>query len=467
MVVLNIIALIFLVLVLTSFCKNRWLKAVVSAIFGIFICMQISSLYLSGSFCDYKFFVHFNFRDVWWGVTTMFQFEIWLLLFSLIATIAAIFYLSIYLRVSGKYRRLLMSVKLTFAAISLVFLIYAKNGIVDNLIKVYLIYSTEKSDNFDEIYSNIIKIATNSSNSVNITKKEDLTASAEGKNIVIISLESFDRAYFNDKNKEIIPNLRSLRQEWNYYRMFENGGSGWTVASLYTTLTGLPAYFIGHGNSVFEFSRKSKIISLIDILGKAGYETYHLSENADAGGTKDLLNTFGIHHILDKTMSGKYSENMKDFDLFTEAKNIFKDSSQTKPKMIYISTLATHIPNGMPDTRLFSLVKQHKNDLATAAMQTDYLVGDFINFLKENNYFENTIIYIFPDHAFMGKSDMLKTEEKTKLWFLTNADKKDLVIDTANFYQIDLPRNILSGAKVKNNAVFLGDFVNKKKSRFH
>ena len=466
LIVLNLLALLLVAVIATSFCKNRWLKTFVSAIFGIFICMQLTSLYAGDSFCDYRFFVHFNFRDFWWGATTVFKFEVWLLPVLLIGIIAGIFYLSIYLSFLRRDKRLLLFVKLALTAFSLFVLIVPKNGIVDNLRKVYILYSMPESDNFDDIFKTVIKITGTNISSEHITKKEELKVSAEGKNIVVISLESFNRAYFLDKNQHLVPNLRRLKQQWNYYPMFEHSSAGWTVASLYTTLTGLPTLFPGIKNRFFESTKTSRHISLIDVLKKAGYETHFLSDDAEFASTQDLLTTFGVHHIWDKTLNGKYSEKMKDAELFIEAKNILQDSTRTKPAIIYISTLATHCPNGFPDPQLYDRVELQKSPLETAAAQTDYLVGDFVDFLKQNDYLENTVVYIFPDHPFMGKPAILKTKEEAKLWFLTNADSEDLFIDTKNFYQIDLPRNILSGAKVKHNTTFLSDFIKENKSQF-
>ena len=463
MITLNLIALFFVAVILTSLCKNRRLKAVVAAIFGVFTCMQLVSLYVGGSFCDYKFFVHFNFRDFWWGATNAFKFEIWLLPVALFGISAGIFFLSKlwFLQNAKPFIFIKCGVLIFF----LLVLVAAKNGIVDNLRKVYIMYAMPELDNFDDIYKSIIKVETSATSSVNVTKKEELQASSEGKNIVVISLESFNRAYFLDKNQQLVPKLRELKQQWNFYPMYEHWSSGWTAASLYTTLTGLPTIFPGHGNSFFQSTKKSKLVSLIDVLEKAGYETHFLSDNAEFAGTKDLLTTFGTRYIWYGTLNGKYPEGMKDVELFAEAKSILQDAARTKPVMIYLPTIATHNP-GFPDARLFSTIAQKETDLETAAYQTDYLVGDFVNFLKQQGFLENTIVYIFPDHPYMGRAAILNTSEKAGLWFLTNAAAEDLSIDTTNFYQIDLPRNILSGAKVKHNAVFLSDFIKGNKSEF-
>ena len=462
MIILNLLSLFLIAVITSSFCKNKWLKALISLLFSIFFCMQIASLYAGNSFCDYKFFIHFNLRDVLWGATGIYKVEVILLPFLLIGVAAGMFFMSKLLFLSNK--RPFIFIKTGVFGLSLLFLFITKNGIVDGLKESYFLFAVSTTDNFEDAVKNVETVIQKQNKKFVFTKKEDLIASSEGKNIIIISLESFEQGFLHDKNKHLTPNLRKLKQEWNYFKMAQNSGGNWTAASLYNVLTGLPCWFIGHGNSFFQSTQKNKLISQTDILGKAGYEMYHLSEDADFAGTKDLLKTFGVQHILDGTMNGKYPETMQDLDLYAEAKNILQTS--TKPVMIYISTIATHFPKGRFESRLSDIVKQGKSDLETAVKQADYLVGDFINFLKQHGYLENTVVYIFPDHLFMGETNLLKTKEERNLWFLTNADAKDLHINTNNFYQIDIPRNILSGAKIKHNATFLSDEIKQDKNEF-
>jgi phosphoglycerol transferase len=464
MVILNLFSLILTALIAASFCKNKWLKAVISLLFSIFFCMQISSLYAGGSFCDYKFFIHFNLRDIWWGAADIYKVEAILLPFVLIGITAGIFFTSKLLFLSNK--RPFIFIKSAIFGLSLLFLFVTKNGIVDGLKEGYFLFAVSTTDTFEDAVKNVETAIRKQGGKIMFTKKEDLTASAEGKNIIIISLESFERGFLHDKNKHLTPNINRLKQEWNYFDMYPNHGSNWTAGSLYTALTGLPCLLIGHGNRYFQSFQGSKIINLIDILEKTGYAMYHLSAYAGTGGVGDLLKMLGVQHILDGTLDGKYPGTMEDMDLFNEAKNILQTSSKTKPVMIYISTLSTHCPDGVTDARLFNVVRQGKSKLETAALQTDYLIGDFIKFLKQNGYLENTVVYIFPDHLFMGSPDVLKTKEERKLWFLTNADPKDLHINTTNFYQLDLPRNILSGAKIKHNASFLSNEIRQNKNEF-
>jgi hypothetical protein len=253
--------------------------------------------------------------------------------------------------------------------------------------------------------------------------------------------------------------------------MNQTHGAGWTAGSLYMVFTGLPSFFIGGPNSYFHGAKENRLISFGDILNRCGYESYYLVNDASFAGTRDILTIFGVNHILDGTFGGKYKSSpfggAYDKDIFAEAKEILEERTSQKPFMLFISTLQTHKPNGVLDDRMLQLVERKETDLETAILSTDWLVEDFISFLERKNLLENTVVYLFPDHLFMGQKEIIeRTGEKRRLWFMTNADKSDLRIDPANFYQIDLLPNILSGANIKHNVKFLTDFIEKEKNEF-
>src|SRR5690606_8057347 len=56
----------------------------------------------------------------------------------------------------------------------------------------------------------------------------------KGKNIIVISLESFEKGFLHDKYSTLTPNLQRLKHDWNYYDIKQNSGSKWTSGSLYT-----------------------------------------------------------------------------------------------------------------------------------------------------------------------------------------------------------------------------------------
>ncbi|MGL4364696.1 MAG: hypothetical protein ACRCSB_05785, partial [Bacteroidales bacterium] len=127
----------------------------------------------------------------------------------------------------------------------------------------------------------------------------------------------------------------------------------------------------------------------------------------------------------------------------------------------------THFPQGVVDSEMLEYVEEQENTLATAIHSTDWLVADFLRFLEQEEILKNTVVYIFPDHTFMGGLELITCpDEPCKLWFMTNAKKENLSIDTGNFYQIDIAKNILSGAGIKHNMQFLSDFIAEDKNSY-
>ena len=339
-----------------------------------------------------------------------------------------------------------------------------------NKIKEIFIFGSFVSKNNSD-FEKVLSDLEQKGNGTKFIQKNDLQAEFGGKNIIILSLESFEKALFADKNIDLTPNLRALSEEWNFYPMQPQIGSGWTAGSLYTAFSGIPCFLHGFGNDFFFGSKKSKIINLGDVMKQCGYEMYHISNNADFAGTKDMLKVFGVEHILEGNFGNKNLPQMPiggcyDKDIFEKAKQILTDRDSDKPFMLWLSTTQFHNPDGYLDERLLPITKQRNSNLATIAAATDYLVGDFIKFLQNNDLLKNTVVYIIPDHLFMGKNSIFETGKPRQLWLMTNAEKADLTIDTTNFYQIDLVKQFISGAKIKHNAVFLTDIIEGNKNDF-
>jgi hypothetical protein len=298
-----------------------------------------------------------------------------------------------------------------------------------------------------------------------------LKAKFGGKNSVLISLESCEMDLFDDKNIDLIPNLQQLRHEWNFYAMEPQEGSHWTSGSLYTAFSGLPCFFNGTGNHIFYGAQKSKLINLGDLLKECGYETYHLSNSAKFAGTKDMLKLFGINHVLDGNFGDKSLPQLSfggsyDADIFAKAKQILLQRNPEKPFMLWVSTTQFHTPEGAIDERMTPITGKRASALETIAVATDFLLADFLKFIENEDLMRNTVVFIMPDHLFMGHKKIFETGKPRKLWLMTNAEKTDLTIDTTNFYQIDLVKQFLAGAKIEHNAKFLTDIAKGNKDNF-
>ncbi|MBF0432759.1 MAG: sulfatase-like hydrolase/transferase, partial [Fibrobacteria bacterium] len=167
---------------------------------------------------------------------------------------------------------------------------------------------------------------------------------------------------------------------------------------------------------------------------------------------KDHLSNFGI----------------RDKDLFDLAKQRLSPlSSNNKPFFLFLSTTDTHFPNGIYDKRMEQFIEPKSSELEFMIAATDYLIGDFLLFLKKNNFLDNTIVFIMPDHLKMGDPSIFEETEERMLYVITNAATKTIssYYDKTT-YQIDLPKLILDGAEVKHNMTFFTDLISGSKKKF-
>ncbi len=336
-------------------------------------------------------------------------------------------------------------------------------GIIGNIVETVKILKAEAAS---------FEVALDALGMDNYIFSNDIEAQ-RGKNIIVISLESYEKGFLSDAKAHLTPNMRSLARRWNYYNMKQAQGSGWTSGSLYTSLTGLPAFFRGNGNLLFQKSYDSRIAGIGHVLNNAGYHMTYLVGNASFSGIEDLLNTFQITQVIDqRKFKEKYETNaawgIHDKDLFEEARlEVRSRKDGNKPFALFISTIASHNPDGVYDSRMEGLVDPQETTIEFMVASVDYLVAEFIHFLETEDVLQNTVVYIFPDHLKLGDGSLFNNTGDRGLYLITNASDDDLSFDTSDIiYQIDLPRIILEGAAIESNAKFLTDYIHKDKEEF-
>lgn len=460
MIIINFLSFLILSIFIATSVKIPFLRWTAIIFMSVFLVLQISSLYLSGSFIDYKFYVHFNLRDMI-AMKDFFTLQLFFLFIMLIIFSATIYILKdkvgeikIYTKKYYRYSIIII----------LIIVMSLEGGIISNFKDVVKIITVSDM---------AFEIALKNLGMDNYISPSEVEAK-KGKNIILISLESFERGFLSEKKADLTPNMRSLAREWNYYDMKQNPGSGWTSGSLYTTLTGLPSYFKQHMNYIFQESYDTQITGITHILKKAGYQMTYMIGNAKFSATQDLLNAYELTDVIDRTkLSDKYETKgimwgVHDKDLFEEAKlEILRKKKEKKPFMFFLSTTATHSPDILYDSRMEAFVPPQETKLEFMISAVDYMIGDFINFLKKEDVLSNTIVYIFPDHWQLLNHSVLRGTGARSLYIITNASNDDLKIEPTNtIYQIDLPKLILAGACVTHNVKFFTDYINEDKIQF-
>lgn len=465
---INIFLIVLLLLAVVANTKRKTIRLGISFLSSLLVCLQLSSLLITGNYIGYSFLIHFNARD-FLPLAHLFEVEIFLF-FVLFFLFFFLFQYSV--RFKKRLRLFLIKTPLknyysnTFIRISInvlfvfssLFIMSLNRGIISDTYKLVVTLRTNNDSSFNE---NLLELGINDYTPPNKTVTE-----RGKKNIIILSLESYEKSYLTSPLNHLTPFLSSLKtnSEWSYFDMNQNKGSEWTSGSLYTTLTGFPAFFGGHHNSIFQSSVSSSINGVPNILKTAGYELIYLVDNAKFGGTEDMLYTLGFDKIIDQYSLGK---ELQDKDLFEKAKKIIqKKSDDGKPYVLYISTLSTHYPTGIYDQRMEGIVPPQENDLKFMVSAVDYMIKDIITYLNKTGQLSNTVIYIFPDHLKMGNPAIFKNSDRG-LFVLTNANKDKISYEKdSSLLQIDLPNIILQGSEINHNGKFLTDYIQGNKNTF-
>jgi len=444
--------LLLISMLLASLVRSKKVKLLIIILMTLLLVTELVSVYFSGGFIDYQFYVNLNVNDIIEGLA----------IFKLQAALAIIAFF-VFLFVQFKLAMVLQKkLNIVLRLIILVFAMWSlnyDNGPVDKLFEVYQVTGAPKLT------------LTKSLEKLNITDyptKEIIETSA-GKNIVVISLESFEQGFLDFK--DLTPNLNKLKQKYSFYPNIPMGmGSSWTTASMYTYMTGMPFLVGGINTTPLSDITKTNLVSLGDVLNKGGYQTRYIIGSPTFAGIGHIISMLGVDVICEKNYPDEYPNapfGLYDKDTFDIAKRqINQLSTNHKPFALFISTISTHAPNGFYDKRMEEVIGKKDNDMSFAAASLDYNLSQFIDYLEQQGILKNTIFYIFPDHLMMGAGTQTIADLSQKerfLYLLTNAKETDIAKNVQNtIYQIDLPRIILDGAKIKTNARFLTDYLDHK-----
>jgi Sulfatase len=460
MIIANIAALAILILLLITSLKNRIFAWILVPLAVLFFLLQVSSVMIGGGFVDHQFIAHFNVRDIR-AMADMFWFRVVVVCFLAVIAIISLYRIRRKVETSLFYadKRIRYSVLM----LSIVIMSFP-SGILYSAFITSKIYTASNSS----FEASRLALGLEPYVTAGDVKAE------KGHNIIILSLESLESGYLSEKYAHLTPNIRELRNRWSYVNMHPVYGCGWTSASMYAVLTGLPSFFKGEGNSYFQDTYGSKIPSLGDILHDASYDTKFYINDAEFAGTNDLLNTFKISDIVDKrNIEARYGKGLgaaRDKDLFDAAKMELmkrKENGGTQPFALFISTVDTHHPDGILDDRFKGTIPDQPSTLEFMVSAVDRMVGDFVRFAEDEGFLENTTIFIFPDHLKMGDPSMLNGTGERSLYLISNAASKDLnTPEHGTFSQLDLPGTILKAASVKHNVKFLSDFVAGDRNKF-
>lgn len=363
--------------------------------------------------------------------------------------------------------------KKIFLSILLCVLLFPSCGFFYKILHIFLIdYAKNYLSYYNKSYQEIYYIAKNT-NYIDIDNLKILNQNEKHKNLVLIYLESYDKSYLtNEKMKPYTKYIQELSREGEFYNNVEQlDGATSTTAAIISSQCGaeFSSYFMFY-NPYNKINKNQRLVCLPDILNKVGYNqifiggankklfnkgNYLLSHNYDIVEDKDSL-------VLQYPNAEQYLTDwgVADKEIFEIAQDKYIQLSNTnKPFNMTILTTATHNIDGLYDSRCKNSTD---NTLLNAVECTNDLLKDFINFLKNQPNYKDTLIVIMPDHIQYEMNildDIISSNEKQPYLILLNSNHPKTIINK-NINHTDYVEIILKNLNIKSNATFL----NKQKS---
>ena len=303
------------------------------------------------------------------------------------------------------------------------------------------------------------------------------------RNLILIYVESLENSYtvtMNDGNEKvnIIPKLTEIAvKNINFSNSEELGGAypvpgtGWTVAGIFSSMSGLPLTANMDYNTEEKYNSFMPGATILgDILKEEGYnQKFILGSSIEFANKNTLFEEHGNYEILDYLKAkeaglipGDYRVwwGYEDSKVFEYAKDsLLELSSKEEPFNLTILTSNTHFVGGYLEDSCSSVFE---DAYSNSILCFDSMIGNFISWIEEQDFYDNTTIVITGDHLTMDQiwAQTLVGDSYERTIFNTFINSTISPVETQNrvFTQLDLFPTILAsmGAEIDGERLGLG-----------
>ncbi|MFS0821587.1 LTA synthase family protein [Bacillus sp. 1P02SD] len=304
------------------------------------------------------------------------------------------------------------------------------------------------------------------------------------RNLIILFLESMENSMIDKENGggwnyTVIPELEKIAiDHLNFSNTDKIGGpysiigTTWTVGGMVGTTAGIPLKIPVNGN---EYTSSTNFLAgaytLGDVLEKEGYKQMLMfGSDASFGGRDNYYTSHGNYEIFDVNtaieqrkmlVSEKVWWGFDDTLLFEWAKEEIKSlANGNEPFSMTLLTANTHFPDGYLESRADEEYDtQYENVHAYSSKQVD----DFVNWLQQQNFYEDTTLVILGDHLSMQPGDFFKNHiyegyERTIYNAIINPAAEPVDSKNRIFTSLDMYPTILGsiGVEIEGDRLGLG-----------
>jgi len=307
------------------------------------------------------------------------------------------------------------------------------------------------------------------------------------KNLVLIFLESMENTYSSKENggvfdNDLVPELTEIaKNNINFSHSDTLGGAldiygvGYTMSGMVAATAGIPIKVPIYGNSYGEKEDFfPNLINLGDILEKEGYnQTLMVGTNANFSGKGKYFKQHGNYNIVDyfTAKEKKYIDEdyevfwgYEDRKLFEFAKTeILEIAEKSEPFNFTMLTVDTHFPGYYDESC------PNSNSYESVLTCSSSMLSEFLNWIKEQSFYEDTTIVLLGDHLNFDGSIFPNIDKSYQRSIYNTFINSSEIPDNSNnrtFTTFDMFPTILSsiGAKIEGDRLGLGTnlFSDKK-----
>ncbi len=240
--------------------------------------------------------------------------------------------------------------------------------------------------------------------------KDDYFGTEKGKNLIVIQVESLENAVINQTigGQEITPNLNQLAKDGLYFNnYYTQVGPGNTADAEFSTMNSL---YPLPDDVVFIDYAKNTYNALPQLLVKNGYKTYSLHGDVPTFWNRSNIypqlgyqKAYDLNDFIITRPVGQGPSSLGDEDLFSQS--LPRMESFKQPFMATLITMSSHTPFILPDDLQTLQIPSETNLTQTqweylqSVHYADKAIGEFIDGLKKDGLYNNSLILIWGDHG--------------------------------------------------------------------
>nr|WP_276356772.1 LTA synthase family protein [Cohnella sp. YIM B05605] len=259
----------------------------------------------------------------------------------------------------------------------------------------------------------ITQQAVNELKGINEPADPQFHGAAAGKNLIIIQMESFQNFLIDLKldGQEVTPNMNKLAHENFYFNKFyQQVGQGNTSDAEFVVNSSF--YVPPHGAASGEYVDK-ELPSQPRLFEANGYDTATFHTNiVEFWNRGELYKALGWNRYYDQQFFGdedKIFFGSSDEVLYRKTSEKLKEMDDSgKPFYAQLISLSAHHPFTIPERKYkMTLPERYEGtmvgDYVRAQNYADYALGQFIDTLKANGVWQNSLIVVYGDHVGLPK----------------------------------------------------------------